>query len=69
MKVAVASHKPYGIPADPVYLPLQVGAVGRPTISGFVRDDAGENISARNASWCELTGLYWAWTPTTTMLG
>ena len=61
MKVAVASHKPYGIPADPVYLPLQVGAAGRPTISGFVRDDVGENISARNASWCELTGLYWAW--------
>lgn len=61
MKVVVASHKPYVVPADPVYLPLQVGAAGRPKISGFERDDLGENISARNASWCELTGLYWAW--------
>ena len=61
MKVVVASHKPYGMPSDPVYLPLQVAAVGRSPILGFARDDEGVNISARNANWCELTGLYWAW--------
>ena len=60
LKVVVAAHKPYRMPADGCYLPVQVGAAGRPGI-GFARDDAGESISARNANWCELTGLYWAW--------
>lgn len=59
-RVVVAAHRPYAMPADPVYLPLQVGAAGKPGL-GYVRDDTGGNISARNANWCELTGLYWAW--------
>lgn len=59
-KVIVAAHKPYRMPEDSAYLPLQVGAAGKPSL-GFQRDDEGENISARNANWCELTGLYWAW--------
>ena len=60
VRIVVAAHKPYRMPGDPAYLPLQVGAAGRPCI-GFQRDDEGESISARNANWCELTGLYWAW--------
>ena len=60
LKIVVAAHKPYGMPRDPVYLPVQVGAAGKPSI-GYMRDDEGDNISARNANWCELTGLYWAW--------
>ena len=60
LKIIVAAHKPYWMPEEPAYLPLQVGAAGKPGI-GFRRDDEGENISARNANWCELTGLYWAW--------
>ena len=58
--VIVATHKPYWMPEGRVYLPLQVGAAGKPSL-GFRRDDEGENISAKNANWCELTGLYWAW--------
>lgn len=58
--VVVAAHKPYAMPADPMYLPLQVGAEGKESI-GFARDDVGENISAKNPQFCELTGLYWAW--------
>lgn len=61
IKLIVAAHKPYRMPTDGVYLPLQVGAAGKPPIPGFARDDEGEGISARNASYCELTGLYWAW--------
>ena len=60
VQVIVATHKPYRMPEDRVYLPLQVGAAGKPSL-GFRRDDEGENISAKNANWCELTGLYWAW--------
>lgn len=48
------------MPADPVYLPLQVGAAGKTAI-GYQRDDEGDNISAKNPNYCELTGLYWAW--------
>ena len=60
LKVVIAAHKPYRMPEDGVYLPLQVGAAGKPSF-GFRRDDEGENISLRNPNWCELTGLYWAW--------
>ncbi len=59
--IVVASHKPYWMPEDSIYLPLQVGSVDHATIAGFQRDDSGEQISTRNPSFCELTGLYWAW--------
>lgn len=61
LRIIVAAHKPYRMPADAAYLPLQVGAAGKPPIDGFARDDSDENISERNAHYCELTGLYWAW--------
>jgi len=60
LKLVVAAHKRYRMPSGSAYVPLQVGAEGKPPI-GFLRDDTGENISARNANYCELTGLYWAW--------
>ena len=58
--VVVAAHKPYRMPADEMYLPVQAGAAGREGI-GFRRDDEGENISALNPFYCELTAVYWAW--------
>ena len=60
IKIVVAVHKPYWMPGDPVYLPLHVGAEGNPDF-GYTKDNTGENISARNGNFCELTGLYWAW--------
>lgn len=60
LKIVVAAHKLYRMPDDPAYLPLQVGAEGKDPF-GFARDDEGENISKKNAHWCELTGLFWAW--------
>ena len=60
IRIIVAAHKPYWMPSDPMYLPVQVGAAGKESI-GFQRDDEGENISGKNESFCELTGLYWAW--------
>lgn len=67
VKIIIATHKKYHMPVDPMYLPLHVGAEGKvaedgsPLNLGYVRDNTGNNISKRNASFCELTGLYWAW--------
>lgn len=43
-------------------LPVEVGAaLHAEHIDGAQRDDDGENISAENRSFCELTAAYWAW--------
>ena len=43
-----------------MYLPVRVGAAGGQSY-GFQPDDEGDNISAKNPNYCELTGLYWMW--------
>lgn len=55
-----ACHKQCDVPKDAMYMPIQVGAIGKKSI-GFQRDDEGDNISFLNPKYCELTGLYWAW--------
>lgn len=59
--VAVAMHKDYCKPSDPMYMPLQVGAALNRVSFGITRDDSGDNISVLNNSYSELTGLYWLW--------
>ena len=59
-KVLIAIHKEYARPDNDLYLPLQVGAKGKDSF-GILRDDGGDNISELNPSFCELTGLYFAW--------
>ncbi len=64
IRVAVASHKNYWMPSDQMYVPVYVGAALGNNVSGsehFQRDDEGENISARNNRYSELTALYWLW--------
>lgn len=60
IKIIIATHKQHFMPSDSMYLPLHVGKLGKPDL-GYQGDDTSENISAKNASFCELTGLYWAW--------
>ena len=60
IKIIVATHKKYQMPKDALYLPVQVGAEGKDNL-GYQCDNVGENISAKNPNYCELTGLYWAW--------
>lgn len=60
IKIIVAAHKSYRMPENGLYVPVQVGAEGRESI-GFTPDNTGDNISAKNPNYCELTGLYWAW--------
>ena len=61
IKIIVATHKAYRMPEDKMYLPVHVGAEGKDIIEGYERDNTGDNISQKNPSFCELTGLYWAW--------
>lgn len=60
IKILVATHKKYWMPNDDVYLPIHVGKEGKEDL-GYIGDNTGENISNKNANYCELTGLYWAW--------
>jgi hypothetical protein len=60
MSVYVLTHKKYQKFTDSTYRDLLVGAY-RGHIYGDCFDDAGENISEKNANYCELTGLYWLW--------
>lgn len=65
--IIIATHKKYQMPADKMYLPVHVGAEwkkdsdGNDLDLGYVKDNTGDNISLKNPSFCELTGLYWAW--------
>lgn len=60
IKIIVATHKKYRMPESDIYLPLQVGSAGKEDI-GYERDDTGDNISAKNDTYCELTGMYYGW--------
>ena len=42
-------------------LPLQVGKCFTEQSVAELHDDMGENISAKNKQYCELTALYWIW--------
>ena len=42
------------------YKVLLVGAY-RGHVYGDCFDDTGDNISEKNANYCELTGVYWLW--------
>ena len=57
----VATHKAAPLPRDDFYLPVHVGHALRPVDLGYQPDDQGENISALNGRYSELTAVYWAW--------
>ena len=60
IKIIVATHKKYRMPESDMYLPIQVGAEGKEDI-GYERDDKGDNISSKNSTYSELTGMYYGW--------
>ena len=59
-KIFVMTHKKFHPPHDEIYIPLQVGRVLGEDL-GYLGDDTGETISARNPFYGELTGMYWLW--------
>ncbi|ANK62544.1 exopolysaccharide biosynthesis protein [Loigolactobacillus backii] len=63
VKILVAAHKNYVMPSDSnLYLPIFVGKALHPNVNQtFQGDNTGDNISAKNAHYNELTAVYWAW--------
>ena len=64
IKILVASHKPDKVYRDDVYTPIHVGrAISKykEEMADMIGDDTGDNISAKNGTYCELTATYWAW--------
>lgn len=59
-KIFTFTHKAFTPPQDKNYLPLQVGAAVSPSL-GYLSDASGDNISALNKYYGELTGMYWIW--------
>ena len=60
MSVYVITHKKINMIPQENYKVLLVGAY-RGHVYGDCFDDAGDNISEKNANYCELTGVYWLW--------
>ena len=63
IQIYVVSHSEEDIKttiSNEIYTPLFVGRNGKDNL-GFLSDDQGDNISEKNPSYCELTGLYWMW--------
>lgn len=60
-KILVCCHKNDIMEMAEPYLPIQVGKELSTVKMDIQGDDEGDNISKKNQSFCELTGLYWAW--------
>ncbi len=62
IKLFVSCHKRSDVPEHPLLQPIQVGTeLAHEEFLGFLHDNTGDNISAKNQSYCELTAQYWAW--------
>ena len=62
IRIFVSAHKQATFPKGESILPMQVGAAHATTrFPNTLHDDEGENISAENPRYCELTAQYWAW--------
>lgn len=61
VKIFVAVHKDAQVYNDEVYTPIHVGKAVSDCKMNFIGDDTGDNISAKNPYYCELTAQYWAW--------
>ena len=60
-KILVCCHKQDIMATKEPYLPIQVGKALSNVELGIQPDNEGDNISEKNRSYCELTGMYWAW--------
>ena len=60
-KILVCCHKNDIVAKEEPYFPIHVGKSLSELNLDIQGDDSGDNISEKNQSYCELTGMYWAW--------
>ena len=60
INILVVTHKKYNFPQSDIYKPIEVNSNVLPDF-GYLKDNDGENIADKNANYCELTAMYWAW--------
>lgn len=60
-KILVCCHKPCDYPTEEPYLPIQGGKAYAKLDLGIQGDNTGDNISAKNSYYNEMTTIYWAW--------
>lgn len=58
LQIFIATHKKFINRTNSPYIPLYVGKSNKNDLK-YLGDDTGDNISSKNAYYCELTGLYW----------
>lgn len=62
--IYIMTHKPYKLnfKKEKIYEDLLLGAaLGNTGNANTLKDNTGDNISNKNKSYCELTGIYWVW--------
>lgn len=64
ISILVCTHKITYLPQSKILFPIFVGRSRNNNINipkSYLSDNVKDNISDLNGSYCELTGLYWAW--------
>jgi hypothetical protein len=62
IKILICTHKAAEFPQENIFLPVLGGGWALASKEpGIQYDDTGENISAKNKNFAEITVLYWAW--------
>lgn len=66
IEIYAVHHKPWMIYRNDIVIPILGGRVldvarAKPIRNLMIGDDTGENISAKNKNFAELTVLYWMW--------
>lgn len=59
--IYVCYHKKYPIVQNALMKPIHVGKALSQIDLDMIGDDTGDNISAKNPYFCELTATYWIW--------
>lgn len=61
VRIFAMTHKQFDVPQEKLYIPMHVGHAVAKQDYGYMGDDTGDNISALNCYYAELSGMYWVW--------
>lgn len=61
IKIFTVHHKASKVIKNKYIVPIQVGADIAEKQLNMIKDNTGDNMSAKNELYCELTAQYWAW--------